>query len=603
MDGMVNKMGIIQVLTEQIANQIAAGEVVERPASVIKELVENAIDAKSTRVEVTIEEGGLQYIRVMDNGCGMSAEDGELAFHRHATSKIKDGRDLFQIRTLGFRGEALPSIAAVSKTECITSDNQRGLGRKIVIHGGQVVEHGDCASSQGTDIRVRDLFYNTPARLKYMKTVQTELSHISDYLYRMALAHPNVAFQLHHNGQQLLHTLGNGDLQQTIAAIYGTSAARQMLAIEANTIDYQLTGLVSKPELNRSNRNGITLIVNGRVIKNYSLVQSLLEAYHTLLPLHRFPLVVLCLQMDPLLVDVNVHPAKLEVRFSKEVELNALIKQTVRNSLLATNLVPQMTEVIKAKDVTYQAQTRYTQNSPTQHTNPQRLLEQPTLRLFDKEPLAQPLPEQVRESLTTAPEITVEPKLPMMFPVGQIHGTYIVAQNEQGMYLIDQHAAHERLNYELFFEQMANVQPIAQELLIPITLNRTASELQVLSTRLHILEAIGVYLEPFGGNSLIVRAYPSWFPDGEEQNLIEEMVEWLLREKQSIQIGVFREKAAIMCSCKASIKANHAISIREMEVLIERLRAAKVPFTCPHGRPIVVSFSSYDLQKLFKRVM
>jgi DNA mismatch repair protein MutL len=600
---MVTNMRKIQVLDEHVANQIAAGEVVERPASVIKELVENAVDAGSTRIEITAEEGGLHYIRVLDNGCGMPLDECSTAFQRHATSKIVSGEDLFQIRSLGFRGEALPSIAAVAKVDCVTAANKTGLARKLTIHGGQIIEVAECNGQQGTDMQVRELFYNTPARLKYMKTIQTELSHISDYVYRMALAYPHISFQLWHNGQQLLHTLGNGDLLQTIAAVYGTSAARQMVAFKAESVDYQISGYISKPEWNRSNRNGITSVVNGRFIKNYALTNALIDAYHTLLPLHRYPLAVLHLNMDPKLVDVNVHPAKLEVRFSKEQELTRLISDTIRAQLLQADLVPQVIRAQVNREEPSQPQLPLFEQTRQPQVQPQSKAPTPVYHQKTSPPITESRRQEVREQLQPPAERAPAPQLPMMFPIGQIHGTYIVAQNERGMYLIDQHAAHERLNYELFYDKMASPEALSQELLIPITLTLTPSDAQIVSNKCSLLEAVGVYLEAFGGNSFIVRAYPAWFPAGEEHTLIDEMIEYLLTEKQTVDIGKLREKAAIMTACKASIKANRSLAIHEMESLIERLRQCRVPFTCPHGRPIVISFSTYDLEKMFKRVM
>ncbi|WP_245237402.1 DNA mismatch repair endonuclease MutL, partial [Paenibacillus ihuae] len=334
-------MAKIHVLDEHIANQIAAGEVVERPASVVKELVENAIDAGSTRIEVTVEEGGLQSIRVKDNGSGIEPEDCETAFYRHATSKIANGRDLFQITSLGFRGEALPSIAAVSKVSLLTASGDDGKGRVIDIEGGKLIRNEDNPSGKGSDLAVRELFYNTPARLKYMKSIQTELGHISDAMYRMALAHPNISFTLHHNGNQLLHTLGNGDLLQVIAAVYGTSAAKAMLPVSAEDPDYRISGYISRPEWTRSNRNAVTTIVGGRYIRSNGLNAAILRAYHTLLPINRYPLLVLQLDMHPSLVDVNVHPAKLEVRFSKENELYTFVEQELRKVLLGQSLIPR----------------------------------------------------------------------------------------------------------------------------------------------------------------------------------------------------------------------------------------------------------------------
>lgn len=670
-------MGKINILDEHIANQIAAGEVVERPSSVVKELVENAIDAGSTRIDVTIEEGGLSLIRVADNGSGMDPEDGETAFLRHATSKIASAQDLFEIRTLGFRGEALPSIAAVSKIDLITSADTSGLGTHLVIEGGTLVSKGEKAASRGTDITVRELFYNTPARLKYMKTIQTELSHVTDYMYRLALAHPGIAFTLKHNGNTLLQTLGNGDLLNTIAAIYGTAVARTMLKIEGETLDYKLVGFISKPEMTRANRGGISTVINGRYIRNYTLAQALLQGYHTLLPVNRFPVAVLHLQMDPTLIDVNVHPAKLEVRFSKEQELMQFVEREARAVLAQQRLIPQAGAGKKPREAIIQEQLELYRpqaaagaaepardeakssaeawppsvpgrvgeenrqgqrevgraagfDAPSAASSPESAYSMPVSRPASGEtagawPRASRTPDALRvdkasgqlsqretaaaseallRSLTpqgdAAPALPAFPKLE---PIGQLHGTYIVAQNEEGLFLIDQHAAHERINYEYYYDMFGKPAEASQELLVPITLELTSAEAGRLQDKLGQLKQVGVYLEPFGGSSFLVRAYPHWLPRGEEQALIEEMIEWLLGEKKGVDIGKFREKAAIMVSCKASIKANQNMGTIEMEVLLDRLAACRNPYTCPHGRPIVVSFSTYELEKMFKRVM
>lgn len=324
-------MGKIRKLDDALANKIAAGEVVERPASVVKELIENAIDAHSTIIEVELEEAGLAKIRVVDNGDGFEEEDCFLAFERHATSKIKDEADLFRIRTLGFRGEALPSIASVSHLELKTSTGE-GPGTWLVLKGGELVQHGRTSSRKGTDITVSHLFFNTPARLKYMKTIHTELGHVVDVINRLALAHPHISFRLTHNGKQLFYTNGNGDVRQVLAAIYGLDVAKKMIAIHAETLDFTIDGYVALPEVTRASRNYMTTIVNGRYIKNYSLYKAIEEGYHTLLPIGRHPITFLNIMMDPLLIDVNVHPAKLEVRFSKEAELNELVQQTIRQS-------------------------------------------------------------------------------------------------------------------------------------------------------------------------------------------------------------------------------------------------------------------------------
>jgi len=618
-------MGLIHILDEHIANQIAAGEVVERPSSVVKELVENAIDAKSTKIDVVVEEGGLQLIRVTDNGAGMDEEDCRLAFFRHATSKLSSNRDLFQIRSLGFRGEALPSIAAVAKVECQTALDHDGLGRVLRIEGGKVLSLREAPAIKGTQIVVKDLFYNTPARLKYMKTIQTELSHISDYMYRLALSYPNIAFTLRHNENLLLQTQGRGDLLQVVASIYGTAAAKQMIPITAENPDYRISGFVGKPELNRSNRYGITTIINGRYIRSFGLSQAIQQSYHTLLPIHRYPLVILHLEMDPTLVDVNVHPAKLEVRFSKEQELYQFVEMAFRHVLQRQTLIPTPQKAVVKEQVVQERMPLYETNKVIEP----RIEEADWMKQGAKTKINETSPnwsipmapagasQQGRAERTERqerpPENAVDlmiPPLqastttyPQLFPVGQLHGTYIVAQNEDGLYLIDQHAAHERINYEHYYELFGQPEQASQELIVPITLEFTPSDASTLLQRLPAFARAGVQLEHFGGNSFIVRAYPHWLPTGEEQRIIEDMAEWILSEKQHVDIGKLREQAAIMCSCKSSIKANERLTVPEMESLLQRLGQCRNPFTCPHGRPITVSFSNYELEKMFKRVM
>ncbi|QYR23789.1 DNA mismatch repair endonuclease MutL [Paenibacillus sp. sptzw28] len=690
-------MGKIRVLDEQLANQIAAGEVVERPSSVVKELVENAVDAGSTTVDIVIEEGGLTLIRVADNGSGIAAEDVGTAFFRHATSKISSGSDLFRIASLGFRGEALPSIAAVARVECVSSSETSGLGRRLVIEGGTVHKNEECSAPQGTDIAVRDLFYNTPARLKYMKTIQTEIGHIADYVNRLALAHPGIAFTLKHNGGLLLRTLGSGDRLQTFAAIYGTQAAKAMLPVEGEHPDYELTGFISKPEQTRANRNGITVVVNGRYIRSFVINQAILQAYHTLLPINRFPLAVLEIGMHPSLLDVNVHPSKMEVRFSKETELRQFIEESVERALGRERHIPGPASSERSKPVFIQDRISFHRpessfpppaaggstgggssssrqgggrTQPDWQNGRTAIPRDATERLYAPPPSAIDSGSAVRETAAGAlfeinraeprdfsvsertegtgggseeqsvetggvhsPDMNQpngeiramkqEPQtgdrndinysesaadrsaasFPELYWIGQLHGTYIVAQNEDGLYLIDQHAAHERIHYEYFYEKFGKPQQASQQLLVPFTLEYTASEAALLRDRLRVLEEAGVELEPFGSGAFLVRAYPEWLPAGDEQAVVQEMVEWLLGEKGSVDIGKLREKSAIMCSCKASIKANDRLTREEAEGLLQRLAACAQPYTCPHGRPIVVHMSTYQLEKMFKRVM
>ncbi|GMK42318.1 hypothetical protein PCCS19_53770 [Paenibacillus sp. CCS19] len=742
-------MASIRVLDEQLANQIAAGEVVERPASVVKELVENAVDAGATTIDLTIEEGGLNLIRVIDNGSGIQSDEVETAFQRHATSKLLSSADLFRIASLGFRGEALPSIAAVARVECISSPTADGLGYRLVIEGGTIKHQGPVNSQQGTEMSVRDLFYNTPARLKYMKSIQTELGHISDYMNRIALAHPGIAFTLRHNGNELLRTPGTGDRLQVIAAVYGTSAAKAMLPITAETPDYTVNGYISKPELTRANRNAITIVVNGRYIRSFLVNQALLQGYHTLLPINRYPLVALEIGMHPSLLDVNVHPSKMEVRFSKEPELRALIEQAVRKVLGRDRYIPEPAAdkderskpvyvqeriafhrpepgfpgaasssqsnkadggIFTGKSLSSQpnvpsARTAgfggssigsFTPSSPSQAGQrmggsspsrpsegwrssssifPERREQVPhdaTERLYapgakasdsvresaaiDDADFYEPAPsesaandsssvdgasisnedsaadlvssiqqaaaastvQQQDSTLTTNEYVAPSseavssaplerdpdtPPFPELSWIGQLHGTYLIAQSEDGLYMIDQHAAHERINYEYYVEKFGRPQQASQPLLIPITLELTAGDAIQLQDKLELLREVGLELEPFGAKTFLVRSHPEWLPVGDEQSIIEEMIEWVLQEKRNVDIQKLREKSAIMCSCKASIKANQRLTREESEVLLARLGACRQPYTCPHGRPIVVHISTYQLEKMFKRVM
>jgi DNA mismatch repair protein MutL len=608
------RLGNIKILDEHIANQIAAGEVVERPASIVKELIENALDARSTRIEIEVQEGGLSIIRIQDDGAGMDPDDVVISFSRHATSKIAASKDLFHIRTLGFRGEALPSIAAVAKVEC-RSATADGIGTYLRIEGGQVLENKPCASPRGTEMTIRQLFYNTPARLKYMKSVQTEFGHITDVVYRAALARPDVAFVYKHDQRTVLQTNGNGDLKQVIAAIYGSSMAKGMIKVSAENLDFRLDGYVSKPEFTRSSRSHINWFVNSRSIRNPALFHSLMQSYHTLLPLHRYPLAVLNIDMDPILMDVNVHPAKLEVRLSKEQECCQFLQNAIKEALQREILIPrpQLPGAKVQKQVVHQQQIElYKPADLQEHTAATTQKQTPspaasvsegrlsygTIQPTSTDDWAPPIEAQPEKTPTTE-----DPKVPRFHPLGQVHGTYILAQSEEGLYIVDQHAAHERIYYERFYEKMGAPVKESQQLIVPLVLEWTAKERDEIQKNLPSLEDVGVYMESFGGNTFIIRSIPTWFPKGEEQAIIEEMVDYLLTQKRVIPVAKWREKSAIMLSCKSAIKANKRLSFEEMDQLLAQLRQCKQPYTCPHGRPIIIHFSTYDLEKMFKRVM
>jgi DNA mismatch repair protein MutL len=667
-------MGKIIQLDDALSNKIAAGEVVERPASVVKELVENSIDAGSTIIDIEVEEAGLSKIRISDNGDGLEEIDVPKAFSRHATSKIKNEHDLFRIRTLGFRGEALPSIASVSRLELITSTGVEGT--RIVLEGGKVITLEKAASRKGTDITITDLFYNTPARLKYLKTVHTELGNITDVTNRLALAHPEVSIRLIHNDRKLLHTNGNGDIKQVLAAIYGINIAKKMVPIQAKSLDFVLDGFITLPEITRASRNYISTMINGRYIKNFPLAKAVLEGYHTLLPIGRYPIGLVSIVMDPILVDVNVHPAKLEVRISKEQELNKFVTETIKTVFKTKALIPSgliREKVAKEKSEQtildfdplqlnsyvqednnrskrFEGENVISEPSSSNEFNHSRSfgrneersevkredfdpfngepasspsweanvnsdqLDQKTVLEYTSDPLLDSPSRKgddqnkiIKDELPLQEEIntssqTIVSRVPPLYPIGQMHGTYIFAQNEHGLYIIDQHAAQERIKYEYYKEKVGMVAAELQELLVPLTFDYSTDDYVKIDEYRNELENVGVFLEPFGHNSYIVKAHPQWFPKGEETEIIEDMIEQLLTMKK-VDIKKLREEAAIMMSCKGSIKANRHLRNDEIQALLDELRRTSDPFTCPHGRPIIIHTSTYELEKMFKRVM
>ncbi len=612
-------MSIIQ-MPEDLANKIAAGEVVERPASVVKELIENSIDAGSTWIKVEIKEAGLQQIKITDNGDGMSEEDCERAFLRHATSKIRNENDLFHVNTLGFRGEALASIASVSRLTIKTSQGDEA-GTLLTMEGGKVVEKKKSDARKGTEIIVEDIFFNTPARLKYMKTIHTELGHITDHLNRLAFSHPEIRFEATHNGRDLFKTSGKGELLQVIANVYGMSVAKQMVPIEHQTLDFTITGYISKPEVTRASRNYITLLINGRYVKSIPLTKAIMEGYHTLLPIGRKPIAVISIVMDPILVDVNVHPAKLEARFSKDKELYTAIEETIKDKFRQLTLIPEMKQkpVQKEKNLQHtmnfveparekepinqnkirEYQPAFVQEDiPTKPQPPEIENEQAEAAAADNaDPIEQHIPETPKISGSAAEE-----RIPVMYPIGQLQGTYILAQNENGLYMIDQHAAQERIKYEYFKKKLGITTNEVQELLFPLTFEFSAQEALLIEQYKEQLEKVGLFFEPFGQHTFIIRSHPRWFPKNFEEEVIREMVDEVIH-KGKVDVETIREDAAILMSCKRSIKANHYLNQDEMFRLLEDLRHTIDPFTCPHGRPIIVHFSSYELEKMFKRVM
>jgi len=618
-------MGKIRLLGDALANKIAAGEVVERPASIVKELLENAIDAGSTVIEVFIEAAGISSIRIIDNGDGIAPDDVRNAFERHATSKIKDETDLFRIRTLGFRGEALPSIASISHLEMVTSTGD-GMGRKIVLEGGKIITDEGAASRKGTDIKISNIFYNTPARLKYLKSEATELGNISDIVNRLAISHPDISFKLMSNGKQLLKTAGNGNVSQVFASIYGLETAKKMVPFSASTLDFAIEGLLALPEMSRASRNYITILINGRYVRNFLVSKAILEGYHTLLPINRYPFVLLNITVDPYLVDVNVHPAKMEVRLSKEQELMALVTKTIREVLQEQSLIPTVTATTATASKTRKVQNNdmqqtfvlneTTKTSKKENTKPSKkaidlynqhldkhITEERTISYPAgiKKPAQKPIVVEEAPATYQVAE-KKQAQIPKMDAIGQMHGSYILAQNENGLYLIDQHAAQERMKYEFYKVKIGEVEQTMQTLLLPITLEYPIDKVIKIKEFKEQLMAIGLELEEFGNNSFIVRATPTWFPKGKEEATIEALIEQVLAAKKA-NIAKLREEVAIMMSCKASIKANQHLRHDEMQALLDDLACTSDPFTCPHGRPVIIHYSVKELEKMFKRVM
>ena len=591
-------MSKIQVMDTDLANKIAAGEVVEKTMNVVKELVENAIDAKSSIIKVELIDSGVKEIKVTDNGIGMDKDDALLAFSRHATSKLKTLDDLFNINSLGFRGEALPSIASVSNITLKTSDGVTGT--IVTLEGGVVKEVKSGDIKRGTTICVTDLFYNTPVRLKYLKSLYTELSHITDYINKMALSYPKIKFILVNNDKELLNTSGNGDLLKTILNIYGVVVANKMMYIEEENDDYQINGYISYPELTKSNRSSITLLVNNRVVKNNDIIKIILESFHTFIPKDRYPYIVLNITVDPFLVDVNVHPTKMEVKFSKSLELKDLIYQTIQKKLNEKTLIPKvMNENIE--DNYYKD--KFT---PSFEINDSLFEKEENVCREEKQQI-----EEISFDFTTLPktepekdeEIFIEDdRIKNMYPIGLIHGTYIICENDKGMFIIDQHAAAERINYEKYYKALSNHSKNTIDLLIPYKIELPSNEYLILEQNFDILKSLGFSFSEFGSNTIIIRTHPTWLPKYATLEAIRKIIDIII-VNEDFDEDKFNEKVSITLACKMSIKAGDVITLEDMTYLINELRKTKNPFTCPHGRPTIIAYTKYDLEKLFKRAM
>ena len=587
-------MQIIKIMDEVLANKIAAGEVVERCASVVKELVENSIDAGSTEIKVELKEAGTKEIKVIDNGKGMSKEDAVLAFSRHATSKIKDEEDLYHLMTLGFRGEALASIAAVSRVTLMTCE--KNIGTKVIINGGQIEEVSAGDARKGTIMTVSELFYNTPARLKHMKSLYTELASITDYMNKLALSHPNIRFTLTNNDSKILQTDGSGNQLKVIKAVYGADVARKMIKVADENNDYSIEGFISLPEVHRSSRNNMVTIVNGRVVRNMDINRTINDAYHSYKPDNRYPITVLNINVDPTIIDVNIHPTKMDIKFSKIDTLLELIKKIVIEAISHRNLIPKASFVTakpKYENITLDLERPVVNDTlyEEKEIKPNVVKENVIYEVSD---------EVVPEDIIEEKEENTGDKMPEMYPVGLVHGTYIICQNEKGMYIIDQHAAKERCNYEKFKKEMGNPNVASISLLFPVIIELSTNDYLILKENMQILRNLKFNIEEFGVNSVIIKQHPAWL-NGDIEDVCRKIIEIVIATRKNFDIEKFNEKVATMMSCKQAIKANTNITMEEMEALINDLRNCKNPYNCPHGRPTTIFYSNYDLERLFKR--
>lgn len=582
-------MSNIKVMDEILANKIAAGEVIEKCVSIVKELVENSIDAKSSNIRVDLINSGVTEIKVTDDGVGMDHDDAVLAFQRHATSKLKSEDDLFKISSLGFRGEALPSIASVSEVSLKTSTGDKGT--YILIKGGKIITNESCEARCGTEIIVRKLFYNTPARLKHLSSLYSELANISDFINKIALSYPDISFILTNDGKTLLNTSGNGNLLKVINNIYGIDITKKMIEINNTDGEYNIYGYISMPEVTKSSRNHMITIVNGRVVRNQEVNKTINDSYHTFKPDDRYPIVVLKIDVDTSLVDVNIHPTKQDVKFGKLEELKELISSTISEELKKIRLIPKIEN--KEYDIPINnIMVNTINNYEDIDEKPNESYEEITLNL------------EVKEETPIYKEVIKEEKekVPMIYPVGLVKGTYIICQNELGMYMIDQHAANERVNYEYYYYALNNLTE-SIDMLIPINIELPFNEYIVVKENLNILRNMHFDIEEFGVNSFIIRSHPIWLPKGNEELAIRKIIELIISKEKKFDILKFNDRVAMTVSCKASIKANDNISIDEMQTLINKLRNCKNPYTCPHGRPTIIFYSNYELEKLFKRAM
>ena len=609
----------IHVMSDNLANKIAAGEVVERSSSVVKELVENAIDAGSSIITIDLINGGLNGITITDNGCGMEHDDAILSFQRHATSKLLREDDLFFISTLGFRGEALPSIASVSEVDLVTC--AKTIGTHLHIKGGKFEIDEPADKRVGTRISIKNLFYNTPARLKYLKSEPTELASCVSYIEKIALSYPQIKFTLNNNDRPVVKTSGSGNLKKTIHEIYGLQVSSKLIEIKNSNDDYDIRGFICKPEILKSNRYHMTTIVNGRVIRNNDLNRAINDAYYTYKPDSKYPIVVINIETDPTLIDVNIHPTKQDIKFSKQDELYNLIAKTIKDALYKNLLLPSAMERLKATNdiiskeeinsiiedkinIENNHQIDNDSNNTYDTFNNQKST-QGEFNFSVAEDTVSYTKEKPKEIENANNNEISQNKIKALHlhPIGAINLTFIVAQGDDGLYLIDQHAAHERVNYEKVLKYFQAEKIVTTPLLVPMPIELTPTEFILVQKNLDLLKSMGFILEEFGLNTFVFKEHPIWFKEGFEEEGLRRIIDMVIKSGSNFDVMKFRDRAAAMLACKMSIKANMSISLEVMQHLLDDLALCDNPYNCAHGRPTIINFSSYDLNRMFKRIM
>lgn len=577
-------MGKIKVMDNALANKIAAGEVIEKVASVVKELVENSIDAKSNIIKIELIDSGIKEIKVVDNGTGMDKTDASIAFIGHATSKIINENDLYFINTLGFRGEALTSIASVAEVELTTSDGESHT--KVYIKGGKLEKIEETNRDKGTTIIVKNLFFNTPARLKFLKSLNTELNNVINLIEKLALSNPTISFSLSNNEKEILKTSGSGNLLKVIHEIYGYNISKNMIEIKGENLDYEIYGYISNINISRSNKNNMITFVNGRIVQNSYLNKIITYAYHTLLSVDKYPVVVINIETDPTLIDINIHPTKKDIKFSKIETLEELLF-----NLIKTSLYPKSTEY---KGYIFNKEENQNFN---QYLNKEVKEEFNTL--FNDNEIIQN--DKQNLNLFETNEYNKEEIL--IHPVGLAFGTYLFANDKDNLYIIDIHAANERINYERYMHKLSELKVRTISLLIPINIEFTKEEFNIINSNKNIINELGITYEEFGINTIRITSHPSWLMEGYEEESLRRIFDLIINLKDKFDRIKFNEKAAIMLSCKMSVKANTNISTFEQEELIKTLFKCEFPYTCPHGRPTIIKYTLYELEKMFKRVV